>query len=94
MSFIFITSTFGAQQCSVSVVVQLSSSSLIVRVAVHFPLKIICYWCCRNEDLHSSATSGTFLVDDGPYYYCMLEILLGKLSKSLYNQVSIIGIKC
>ncbi|KAH9652577.1 proteasome activator subunit 4 [Citrus sinensis] len=39
-----------------------------------------------NEDLHSSATSGTFLVDDGPYYYCMLEILLGKLSKSLYNQ--------
>ncbi|KAF2298087.1 hypothetical protein GH714_013491 [Hevea brasiliensis] len=39
-----------------------------------------------NEGLHSSATSGTFLVEDGPYYYCMLEILLGRLSKSLYNQ--------
>ncbi|KAJ7015446.1 hypothetical protein NC653_004676 [Populus alba x Populus x berolinensis] len=39
-----------------------------------------------NEGLHSSATSGTFLVDDGPFYYCMLEILLGRLSKSLYNQ--------
>ncbi|RVX14579.1 Proteasome activator subunit 4 [Vitis vinifera] len=39
-----------------------------------------------NEGLHSSATSGTFLVEDGPYYFCMLEILLGRLSKSLYNQ--------
>ncbi|KAA8527119.1 hypothetical protein F0562_008652 [Nyssa sinensis] len=39
-----------------------------------------------NEGLHSSATSGTFLVEDGPYYFCMLEILFGKLSKSLYNQ--------
>ncbi|KDP36327.1 hypothetical protein JCGZ_09542 [Jatropha curcas] len=39
-----------------------------------------------NEGLHSSATSGTFLVEDGPYYYCMLEILLGRLSRSLYNQ--------
>ncbi|XP_061967164.1 proteasome activator subunit 4 [Populus nigra] len=39
-----------------------------------------------NEGLHSSATSGTFLVDDGPFYYCMLEILLGRLSKPLYNQ--------
>ncbi|XP_022716634.1 proteasome activator subunit 4 isoform X14 [Durio zibethinus] len=39
-----------------------------------------------NEGLHSSATSGTFLVEDGPYYYCMLEILLGRLSKQLYNQ--------
>ncbi|XP_050246119.1 proteasome activator subunit 4-like isoform X3 [Quercus robur] len=39
-----------------------------------------------NEGLHSSATSGTFLVEDGPYYYCMLEILLGRLSKSLYTQ--------
>ncbi|CAL5335470.1 unnamed protein product [Camellia sinensis] len=39
-----------------------------------------------NEGLHSSATSGTFLVDDGPYYFCMLEILLGRLSKSLYDQ--------
>ncbi|XP_057983590.1 proteasome activator subunit 4 [Malania oleifera] len=39
-----------------------------------------------SEGLHSSATSGTFLVEDGPYYFCMLQILLGKLSKSLYNQ--------
>ncbi|KAJ1393019.1 Proteasome activator Blm10, mid region, partial [Sesbania bispinosa] len=39
-----------------------------------------------NEGLHSSAASGTFLVDDGPYYFCVLEILLGRLSKSLYNQ--------
>ncbi|EOY11860.1 Proteasome activating protein 200 isoform 4 [Theobroma cacao] len=39
-----------------------------------------------NEGLHSSATSGTFLVEDGPYYFCMLEILLGRLSKQLYNQ--------
>ncbi|GAV74776.1 DUF3437 domain-containing protein [Cephalotus follicularis] len=39
-----------------------------------------------NEGLHSSATSGTFLVEDGPYYFCMLEILLGRLSKPLYNQ--------
>ncbi|CAN1354111.1 Proteasome activator subunit 4 [Linum perenne] len=39
-----------------------------------------------NEGLHSASTSGTFLVEEGPYYYCMLEILLGRLSKSLYNQ--------
>ncbi|XP_019430869.1 PREDICTED: proteasome activator subunit 4-like [Lupinus angustifolius] len=39
-----------------------------------------------NEGLQSSAASGTFLVDDGPYYFCVLEILLGRLSKSLYNQ--------
>lgn len=39
-----------------------------------------------NEGLQSSSTSGTFLVDDGPYYFCMLEILLGRLSKPLYNQ--------
>ncbi|KAM1276450.1 hypothetical protein ACFX13_029665 [Malus domestica] len=39
-----------------------------------------------NEGLHSSAVSGTFLVEDGPYYYCMLEILLGRLSQPLYNQ--------
>ncbi|KAF3511494.1 hypothetical protein F2Q69_00003350 [Brassica cretica] len=39
-----------------------------------------------NEGLSSSATSGTFLVEDGPYYYCMLEILLGRLSGSLYSQ--------
>ncbi|XP_057429773.1 proteasome activator subunit 4 isoform X2 [Lotus japonicus] len=39
-----------------------------------------------NEGLHSSASSGTFLVDDGPYYFCLLEVLLGRLSKPLYNQ--------
>ncbi|KAF3453245.1 hypothetical protein FNV43_RR03685 [Rhamnella rubrinervis] len=39
-----------------------------------------------NEGLHSSATSGTFLVEDGPYYYCMLEILFARLSKPMYNQ--------
>ncbi|KAI4388556.1 hypothetical protein MLD38_000875 [Melastoma candidum] len=39
-----------------------------------------------NEGLHSSATSGTFLVEDGPYFYCMLEILFGRLSKTLYHQ--------
>ncbi|KAG6577528.1 Proteasome activator subunit 4, partial [Cucurbita argyrosperma subsp. sororia] len=39
-----------------------------------------------NEGLLSSSTSGTFLVDDGPYYYCMLEILLGRLSKPLFAQ--------
>lgn len=43
--------------------------------------------CCRNEDVHSPATSGTFLVEDGPQYFCMLEILFGRLSSSLYNQV-------
>ena len=52
-----------------------------------FRVGLSCWWCCRNEGLHSSATSGTFLVEDGPYYFCMLEILLGRLSKSLYNQV-------
>ncbi|VFQ82480.1 unnamed protein product [Cuscuta campestris] len=39
-----------------------------------------------NEGLHSPATSGTFLVDEGPYYFCMLEILMGRLSESLYKQ--------
>ncbi|KAL8129180.1 hypothetical protein V2J09_018335 [Rumex salicifolius] len=39
-----------------------------------------------NEGLQSTTTSGTFLVEDGPYYFCMLEILLGRLSKSLYSQ--------
>ncbi|XP_066369880.1 proteasome activator subunit 4-like isoform X2 [Miscanthus floridulus] len=39
-----------------------------------------------NEGYQSSFMSGTFLVEDSPYYFCMLEILLGKLSKSLFNQ--------
>ncbi|KAI3456750.1 hypothetical protein Pfo_013413 [Paulownia fortunei] len=39
-----------------------------------------------NEGIYSPATSGTFLVEDGPYYFCMLEILLGRLSDSLYKQ--------
>ncbi|KAF3796838.1 Proteasome activator subunit 4 [Nymphaea thermarum] len=38
-----------------------------------------------SEGVHTSS-SGTFLVDDGPYYFCMLEILLGRLSKPLYKQ--------
>lgn len=38
-----------------------------------------------NEGYQSSFMSGTFLVDS-PYYFCMLEILLGKLSKPLFNQ--------
>ncbi|XP_062168697.1 proteasome activator subunit 4-like isoform X2 [Alnus glutinosa] len=39
-----------------------------------------------NEGLYSPETSGTFLVQYSSYYYIMLEILLGKLSKSLYDQ--------
>ncbi|KAJ8640128.1 hypothetical protein MRB53_016822 [Persea americana] len=39
-----------------------------------------------NEGNHTSAASGTFLVEEGPYYFCMLEILLRKLSKPLYKQ--------
>ncbi|KAM3302669.1 proteasome activator subunit 4 [Capsicum chacoense] len=39
-----------------------------------------------NEGLHSPATSGTFLVEEGPFYFCMLEILLGRLSESLYKK--------
>uniref|UniRef100_A0A0E0HPE1 Proteasome activator subunit 4 n=1 Tax=Oryza nivara TaxID=4536 RepID=A0A0E0HPE1_ORYNI len=41
---------------------------------------------CRNEGYQSSIMSGTFLVEDSPYYFCMLEIVLGKLSKPLFNQ--------
>uniref|UniRef100_A0A0E0E157 Proteasome activator complex subunit 4 C-terminal domain-containing protein n=1 Tax=Oryza meridionalis TaxID=40149 RepID=A0A0E0E157_9ORYZ len=39
-----------------------------------------------NEGYQSSIMSGTFLVEDSPYYFCMLEIVLGKLSKPLFNQ--------
>lgn len=39
-----------------------------------------------NDGLESSLTSGTFLVQDSPYYFCMLEVLLGKLSQPLFNQ--------
>ncbi|KAL8033297.1 hypothetical protein ABFX02_13G151400 [Erythranthe guttata] len=39
-----------------------------------------------NEGVSSPSSSGTFLVEDGPYYFCMLEILLGRLSDSLYKQ--------
>lgn len=39
-----------------------------------------------NEGLHTIAISGTFLVEEGPYYLCMLEILLGRLSPSIYSQ--------
>ncbi|XP_073279916.1 proteasome activator subunit 4-like isoform X2 [Primulina huaijiensis] len=39
-----------------------------------------------NEGIYSPASAGTFLVEDGPYYFCMLEIMLGRLSDSLYKQ--------
>ncbi|CAA0832493.1 proteasome activating protein 200 [Striga hermonthica] len=39
-----------------------------------------------NEGTHTPASSGTFLVEEGPYYFCMLEILLGRLSDTLYKQ--------
>ncbi|XP_038972814.1 proteasome activator subunit 4 isoform X1 [Phoenix dactylifera] len=39
-----------------------------------------------TEGIQTSLTSGTFLVEDSPFYFCMLEILLGKLSKALFNQ--------
>ncbi|KAL9224895.1 hypothetical protein vseg_000877 [Gypsophila vaccaria] len=39
-----------------------------------------------NDGVNSVVTSGTFLVEEGPYYFCMLEILLGRLSKSLFTQ--------
>ncbi|TVU11540.1 hypothetical protein EJB05_45133 [Eragrostis curvula] len=39
-----------------------------------------------NEGYQTSFMSGTFLVEDSPYYFCMLEILLGKLSKPLFIQ--------
>lgn len=48
---------------------------------------IYCFVVQRNEGLTTIATSGTFLVEDGPYYFCMLEILLGRLSRSLFTQV-------
>ncbi|GFQ02550.1 proteasome activator subunit 4 [Phtheirospermum japonicum] len=39
-----------------------------------------------HEGSNSPASSGTFLVEEGPYYFCMLEILLGRLSDTLYKQ--------
>ncbi|KAL6596609.1 hypothetical protein ACP70R_047252 [Stipagrostis hirtigluma subsp. patula] len=39
-----------------------------------------------NEGYQSPFMSGTFLVEDSPHYFCMLEILLGKLSKPLFSQ--------
>ncbi|KAG9159869.1 hypothetical protein Leryth_007864 [Lithospermum erythrorhizon] len=39
-----------------------------------------------NEGSQSSATSSTFLVEDSPTYFCMLENLFGRLSPSLYMQ--------
>ncbi|XP_025810985.1 proteasome activator subunit 4 [Panicum hallii] len=39
-----------------------------------------------NEGYQTSFTSGTFLAEDSSYYFCMLEILLGKLSKPLFDQ--------
>eukprot|EP01018_Ginkgo_biloba_P025862 Gb_28181 [translate_table: standard] len=39
-----------------------------------------------NEGLHLLPASGTFLIEDGPFYFCMLEILLGKLTRPLFLQ--------
>ncbi|KAG2611165.1 proteasome activator subunit 4-like isoform X2 [Panicum virgatum] len=39
-----------------------------------------------NEGYQTSFMSGTFLAEDSSYYFCMLEILLGKLSKPLFDQ--------
>lgn len=38
-----------------------------------------------SEGVEASFTAGTFLVED-PYYFCMLQVLLGKLSPPLFNQ--------
>uniref|UniRef100_M8CC88 Proteasome activator complex subunit 4 n=1 Tax=Aegilops tauschii TaxID=37682 RepID=M8CC88_AEGTA len=38
------------------------------------------------EGYQTSIMPGTFLVEDSPHYFCMLEIALGKLSKTLFNQ--------
>ncbi|VAI73240.1 unnamed protein product [Triticum turgidum subsp. durum] len=38
------------------------------------------------EGYQTSIMPGTFLVEDSPHYFCMLEIVLGKLSKTLFNQ--------
>lgn len=95
MSSIFLTFTLGAQQCYVSngAKFPILLLELLVRLLICFNNWTIGFWCVRNEGLHSSAASGTFLVDDGPYYFCVLEILLGRLSKSLYNQVLIYDIR-
>ncbi|KAJ6818123.1 proteasome activator subunit 4 [Iris pallida] len=39
-----------------------------------------------NDGVQTSTTSATFLVEDSPYYFCVLEILLGKLSQPLFHQ--------
>ncbi|WOL13929.1 proteasome activator subunit 4 isoform X2 [Canna indica] len=39
-----------------------------------------------NEVPQNSTSSGTFLAEESPYYFCMLQILLGKLSKPLFDQ--------
>ena len=45
-------------------------------------------FCCGSaEGYQTSIMPGTFLVEDSPHYFCMLEIVLGKLSKTLFNQV-------
>jgi hypothetical protein len=47
------------------------------------------FGCCSSEGYQTSFMSGTFLIEDSPYYFCMLEILLGKLTKPLFIQVCI-----
>ncbi|XP_073098688.1 proteasome activator subunit 4 isoform X3 [Elaeis guineensis] len=39
-----------------------------------------------SEGIQTSLRSGTFLVKGSSFYFCMLEILLGKLSAPLFNQ--------
>jgi hypothetical protein len=71
---------------------QFNHIGLNLSIASLFELKIgiTGYWYHRNEGLYSPETSGTFLVQYSSYYYIMLEILLGKLSKSLYDQVLVV----
>ncbi|XP_039852888.1 uncharacterized protein LOC120711437 isoform X2 [Panicum virgatum] len=41
---------------------------------------------CSNEGYQTSFMSGTFLAENSSYYFSVLEILLGKLSKHLFDQ--------
>ena len=56
--------------------------------AIQHCTDIISFGYCSNEGYQTSFMSGTFLAEDSSYYFCMLEILLGKLSKPLFDQVS------
>ena len=56
--------------------------------AIQHCTDIISFGYCSNEGYQTSFMSGTFLAEDSSYYFSMLEILLGKLSKHLFDQVS------